>query len=102
VRIIRRVEEAFEHLAGGGRIEDIAPMKEVKGALSTLSDGAYSLPQITIRIDQYPFQQPVYRVIVVPRFASGWCTLDLERGERPLMPRFSVQTVHLLEHWLDR
>lgn len=39
VRIIRRIEEAFEHLAGGGKIEELAPMKEVKGQMSTLNSG---------------------------------------------------------------
>ncbi|KAG8809780.1 hypothetical protein FRC17_003257, partial [Serendipita sp. 399] len=29
IRIIRRVEEAYRHLASGGKIEDIPPMKEV-------------------------------------------------------------------------
>jgi ribosomal protein S11 len=30
VRIIRRIEEAFQHVASGRRIEDLAPMKELK------------------------------------------------------------------------
>ncbi|PVF96004.1 hypothetical protein CPB86DRAFT_710079 [Serendipita vermifera] len=32
VRIVRRVEEVFRHIMEGGRIEDLPPMKEVKGA----------------------------------------------------------------------
>lgn len=42
IRIIRRVEEAFQHVAGGGKIEELAPMKEVKGATSTLSEALRS------------------------------------------------------------
>ncbi|KAG8770706.1 hypothetical protein FRC15_003946 [Serendipita sp. 397] len=29
IRILRRVEEAYQHLASGGKIEDLPPMKEV-------------------------------------------------------------------------
>lgn len=35
VRIIRRIEEAFTHLASGKRIEDLPPMKEVKAGSGT-------------------------------------------------------------------
>jgi hypothetical protein len=29
---VKRVEEVFKHITEGGRIEDLPPMKEVKGA----------------------------------------------------------------------
>lgn len=99
VRIIRRIEEAFQHVASGRRIEDLPPMKELKpGTIITPERSSPFPPKsmtiLTNNLFHFQLYQTQYMMLeVLCAFASFIPDLELE--EMPLIPLCLVPRLRL-------